>query len=328
MDSVIKTKTLTENNYKISYENEKISEIDVYFSSNIDIVDVESTKNIIDNILEDIYSINTYFLNSIKIDDIERFDIKNDVIKEIVNILSNFNSGTFNVNLSPVVSKINKKLYFNRAVFSFMKINNKACIIFDGSIHKYDYLSMHETRRSNLLINNRLFGNSFPFENCLTTYLDGVRYKSDILDTVDEADNKEVNRMRDIKKLFLDLFKEIPWITNDDLNMLTDPSTGNIQILKGKDSYMILVDEECENRPTTILTPIGRMSGKGSTDWPIGEYSIRDVFLKCLGNNWKVDLRSKKNRELVGKSISELDWNDQEFLNLFTSLAVCNGIGV
>lgn len=122
--------------------------------------------------------------------------------------------------------------------------------------------------------------------------------------------------------LYMELFQDISWL---DQNMISEISEADlIQVMPCSNTYLIIAEyyaSKKKQRSRKLFTPIGTLDSSIYAEWPSATCSIRDFFVKVLGKNWNVVLRSKKNREVFGKRITELNWEDEEFLNMLSAVA-------
>ena len=251
------------------------------------------------HILEEGYKKNSsyvknYLYKNINIEDheINRLDITYDeLIEDFLYIFNKSNSGSYTAKISPIVFK--QEIIFSKLLVSFIKIGEKILLLAKTDTDTYTNINKSEAR-FNLFTLNRL-----------------IEIESIVAEIVKHGNSSK----------FKEFFKNIEWLPEECLNSILESKF--IKVIECHNSYFIMTCESDSGTPENIVTPFGNFKRNmwvGSI-WPHQNMSIRDSMVEILGSqNWNISLRSKKNRELFGRPLKELDWNNEDFVNLFTAI--------
>ena len=272
-------------------------------------------KLLLSDIFEDLYCIHTFFLNlggelinknNIKSQKINLINMGINHIDDIYDILQKNDCGGFNFATVPI--EFNSYIFFLDVTFTFIKIHKKIFMSFSFNIgsnlpHYNKFFLQHAVKKSDFIINSKLFGNSFPMNTLTNDRMPNNGFKLN--------DNN-------LRPLIRDILEEISWLDKASISAIAEASI--IQVVKCKNDYIILIDSYFEDRlyPTYVFTPLGKFVSEGKTSWTNGDLSIKEFFELSLGAKFKIKLNSKINKSIFTMPVLELDWCNKDFLNIFT----------
>ena len=231
-------------------------------------------------------------LKSFKIIDISNM-INYNARKDLLEIITGSLSGNTQVRVNPVL--IGNDIYYSRLNISFMHHADKVMFIVKVSSSLLRSIKKSESSNMDFMVKKNLFRQSSV----------AILYR-------------ELNKWH----LFENLFDGITWINNDTL--LDINNANHIQIYP----QMIIVDSIKKVLPYRVFTPYGVLSCSDFSSWVTADDSIRDAFVKLFSDKFKFSLRSNKNKEMFGKPISEINWENEDFINVFTAASLVGATNI
>ena len=243
-----------------------------------------------------------------------------ELIKKLLSFIKEVKCGMHSNRISPIL--IGNNVYYSVLHISFIVVGER--VLLSSRIISNYYFKFKKNRVMSVDFSfvTKFWPESTPAENISMT------------NHGENINNVIKSNFENLKELF----KEHAWVDNSILVELSKAI--HFQVMECKNSFILLcskpfnptlveskysyrtsMDYEA-NTPYMMFTPYGTYECTRASMWTSQNVSVRDFFLKTLGDKWKFMLRSKKNNDLFGKSIKELDWTDQDFLNTFTSAAL------
>ena len=220
-----------------------------------------------------------------------------EIAEDIIYYAKNANSGNMYLRISPVV--INDFIYTSKLHLSILYWNNRLMLI----NHKIGAEYIRKKSANKLYFSTRT---NYLWPSSKPAYT---------------TDSNSVSK----REIFYAFFKDIAWLSQDNINKLA--MSQSVQIIECKNNIPIIIADSRNfiDTPEEIYTPVGVFSCSDVSSWPSSDNSIRDFFVKTLGKDWKINLRNKRIKNIFGKNIKDIDWYDQEFLDVFLSAAIAGG---